>query len=152
MVFRKPVKQLARRKVVFNDKKGIYFHGMWCATLNVEEENEEELPAFNDSKEIEETAKLPAIKELQAVAKMSAVAIPLSYIIGRNHKDSNKFCVITNWWKYRMADGTYQLPTLDPKLYGARKDKFDIDKMFKKATKEASKAPRNGKQPQTGII
>ena len=49
---------------------------------------------------------------------MSAVAIPLWYIIGKDKPDSQKYCVITNWWKPRSPGGVYQLPTLDPSLYG----------------------------------
>jgi hypothetical protein len=141
VVFRKPVKQLARRKVVFNDKQGVYFNGLWCAPLTVEDEDEMELPPLNDT------------KELQGIAKISAVAIPLRYILGQGHKDSNKFCVITNWWKYRSNRGTYELPTLDSKLYGSVGAKFNIDQMFKKAAKEAAKAPRKGKEVvQRGVI
>jgi hypothetical protein len=96
------------------------------------------------------------MKELQAVAKMSAVAIPLSYILGGEHKDSKKFSVITNWWKYRMEDGSYHLPILAPKLYGASKSKFNIDKMFWKAAKEAKQGARSlrkaNKNPQYGVI
>ena len=35
VVFRKPVRQHARRKVIFNDKEGVYRHGLWCAPLEV---------------------------------------------------------------------------------------------------------------------
>ena len=84
VVFRKPVKQLARRRVVFNDTEGVNFHGMWCATLTVEEENEQDLPPLKDDS---------AMKNLQAIVKISAVAIPLWYVLGCDHVDSNKFCV-----------------------------------------------------------
>jgi hypothetical protein len=124
VVFRKPVKQLARRKVLFKDREGISFHGMWCAPISVEEE---ELPAVTD------------LKELQTIAKLSAVAIPLWYVVGKNHKNSHKYCVITNWWKYRMADSSYQLPRLDPKMYTSVQEKHNIDKLFKKATKAAGR-------------
>jgi hypothetical protein len=49
---------------------------------------------------------------------MAAVAIPLWYIIGKDKPDSKLYCVITNWWKPRSLGGRYQLPTLDPSLYG----------------------------------
>lgn len=153
VIYRKPVKQLARRKAVFNDRSGTNFHGMWCAPLEVEPENEEENPPFTDVKELHGPSKLPAMKELQSIAKMSAVAIPLSYILGGEHKDSKKFCVITNWWKYRMEDGSYHVPTLDPKLYVSSKNKFDIDKMFRKAAKEGATPPRKATDnPQYGVI
>jgi hypothetical protein len=129
---------------------------MWRASLEVEPESEEENPPFTDAKVLYGPSKLPAMKELQAVAKMSAVAIPLSYIVGGEHKDSKKFCVITNWWKYRMEDGSYHLPTLDRKLYRASKSKFHMDKMFRKAAKDAKQCARaTGKaneHPQYGVI
>ena len=66
---------------------------------------------------------------------MSAVAITLQYILDEKeekdgkpvkkktvpepHVDRLKYCVITNWWKYRMKAGKYRLPTLDPSLYDA---------------------------------
>ena len=107
-VHRKPVKQFARRRVVFDDKEGLSFHGMWCAKIKVEEEK---VPLTSD------------FTEIQGAAKLSAVALPLWYIIGKNHPDSDKFCVITNWWRYRMSDGTYKLPSLDPELYQSISDK-----------------------------
>ena len=147
VVFRKPVKQLARRRVVFNDTEGVNFHGMWCATLTVEEENEQDLPPLKDDS---------AMKNLQAIAKMSAVAIPLWYVLGPEHVDSNKFCVITNWWKNRTNDGSYELPSLDPKLYSAVKPSYDIDKLYNKAVKEATRARHHQRKGsnirQTGII
>ena len=120
---------------------------MWCATLIVEDEDEQDLPPLNDDS---------AMKDLQAIAKISAVAIPLWYVLGRDHEDSNKFCVITNWWKNRTKDGSYELPSLDPKLYSAVKPSYDIDKLYNKAVKEATRAQRQqwkgSKSRQTGII
>jgi hypothetical protein len=72
VVFRKPVKQLARCKVLFKDREGISFHGMWCAPISVEEE---ELPVVTD------------LKELQTIAKLSAVAIPLWYVVGKKSQE-----------------------------------------------------------------
>ena len=103
MVFRKPVKQFACRKVEFNDDSGVIFHGMWCASLSVEEEVVVATSSFAD---------------IQSAAKLSAVALPLWYLIGKNHPDSFKYCVITNWWKHRMSDGWYRLPSVDASLYG----------------------------------
>ena len=48
---------------------------------------------------------------------MSAVAIPLHYVMGVGHEDANKFCVITNWWKPRQRNGWYFIPSLDVAAY-----------------------------------
>ena len=103
VVFRKPVKLFARRRVAFDDGNGLSFHGLWCSPLSVEEA--ETLPATNN------------LKEIQTIAKLAAVAIPLWCIVGKDKPDSFKYCVMTNWWKYRMSDGVYRLPKLDPNLY-----------------------------------
>ena len=105
LVFRKPVKQFARRLVEFDDSNGVFCHGLWCADISVKEEIVQCTDAFAD---------------VQAAAKLAAIAIPLWYILGKQHPNSNKYCVITNWWKYRMQDGWYRLPTLDTSLYGKR--------------------------------
>jgi len=104
IIHRKPVKLFVRRKVRFDDNNGIMFHGMWCASLSIMEEDIES----------------NALSEIQSEAKMGAVAIPLRYVLGNDHVNSNKFCVVTNWWKYRTRDGRYGLPTLDACLYGAK--------------------------------
>ena len=118
VVFRKPVKMFARRRVVFGDNKGLFFHGMWYAPITVEGEDEDELPPTGH------------FAELQGIAKLSAMAIPLWYIIGKEKTHSNKYCVITNWWKYRMKDGVYGLPTLDPELYKPLANNFDWRSMM----------------------
>ena len=97
------MKQFARRRVEFDDANGVSFHGLWCANLTVEKDVFKTTDRFS---------------EVQTAAKLAAVAIPLWYVIGKDHPNSNKYCVITNWWKYRMQDGWYRLPTLDPTLYG----------------------------------
>jgi hypothetical protein len=107
VAFRKPVKMFARRKVVFNDSEGSHFHGMWYAGIDVEDEHVQDTHSLAD---------------IQSAAKMAAMAIPLWYIIGEGKEDSNKYCVITNWWKERTNTGSYALPTLDPSMYGV-----DID-------------------------
>jgi hypothetical protein len=104
IIFRQPVKQFARRKVVFNDGEGMAFHGLWWAGIQVEQEEESLPPTAN-------------FTEIQSAAKLSAIAIPLCYVIGHDKANSNKYCVITNWWKERMSDGCYRLPTLDASLY-----------------------------------
>ena len=104
-VFRKPVKQFARRKVHFNDTDGISFNGMWYSRIEVEP-----TPSIEPTKQF---------SDIQYAAKFAAVAIPLWYVIGKDKPDSYKYCVITNWWKERMSDGSYRLPTLDASLYDA---------------------------------
>jgi hypothetical protein len=57
--------------------------------------------------------------QLVRTAKMSAIAIPLEYIIGPGKPDSRKYCVITNWWKERVKGGAYKTPGLDRELWGS---------------------------------
>jgi hypothetical protein len=52
-------------------------------------------------------------ERIQNIAKMSAMAIPLRFALGKNHPDANKYCVITNWWRERNRQGIYGYPTLD---------------------------------------
>jgi hypothetical protein len=40
-----------------------------------------------------------------------------------------------------MADGSYQLPRFDPKMYTLVQEKHNIDKLFKKASKAAGRVP-----------
>ena len=105
IVYRKPVKQLARRRVRFDDANGVYFNGMWCAPIVVDKE--------------ECVEPIESSTQIQTDAKLSGVAIPLQYIYGEGHEHSKKYCVITNWWKYRTDSGSYSLPSLDPALYDA---------------------------------
>ena len=79
------------------------YHGMWYAGIELTEDH------------VGVTGSQDAIKE---EAKMSAVAIPLWYIIGEGKPDSNKYCVITNYWRVCIHNGRYVLPSLDPTLYG----------------------------------
>ena len=102
-VYRKPVKLLARQKICFDDAKGVTYHGMWCAPIDMDTENVQCTDSFST---------------IQAEAKLAAVAIPLLYVLGKEHPHASKYCVITNWWKYRMRDGRYRLPALDESLYG----------------------------------
>ena len=101
-VYRKPVKQFARRPVHFKDNDGVMFHGLWCAKIQMEEEQTPSTSSFGD---------------IQAAAQLSAVAIPLSYVVGNKSPDADKYCVITNWWKHRMPDGSYGLLSLEETLY-----------------------------------
>ena len=56
--------------------------------------------------------------------KISAIAIPLWYLVGKNHADGDKYGVITNCWKYRLADGKCALPKLDESLYQTGRKQF----------------------------
>ena len=103
LIYRKPVKLFAQKTVNFADSNGIHFHGLWCSEVTVVDSAEQPTKSFSD---------------IQSVAKLAAVAIPLWYVIGKDQPNSNKYCVITNWWKHRMQDGWYRLPTLDASLYG----------------------------------
>ena len=107
LIYRKPVKSFAQKHVSFDDDNGMYFHGMWCSEVTVRNAEAPPTKSFAD---------------IQLAAKLAAVAIPLWYLLGKNHADANKYCVITNWWKYRMKDGWYRLPTIDPSLYGGELD------------------------------
>ena len=102
-VYRKPVKQFARRPITFDDNGGVVFHGLWCAKIQIGEEQTPSTSSFGD---------------IQTAAQLSAVAIPLSYVVGNNSPDADKYCVITNWWKHRMPDGSYGLLQLQQTLYG----------------------------------
>jgi hypothetical protein len=104
IVYRKPVKRFGVRTVQFNDNSGVTFHGMWAAEIAIKDECRE----------------YAAFKEIQTVAKMAAVAIPLRYVLNTKDPKSGKYCVLTNWWKYRTRNGGYELPTLNASLYGAR--------------------------------
>jgi hypothetical protein len=53
------------------------------------------------------------LEGIQNIAKMSAMAIPLQFALGKQHPDANKYCVITNWWRERNSQGIYGHPTLD---------------------------------------
>ena len=90
-------------RIVFDDNDGVSRGGLWYASLSKANDCMQEAPRD--------------MKTLQQVAKMSTVAIPMSYGVGPNKPDSNKYCVITNWWKERNQNGHYTMPGLDPTLY-----------------------------------
>ena len=113
----------------FNDRKGGYRHSLWCAPLELGDVEEEPISDFS---------------EIQKTARLAAVAIPNSYSVGPGKHDSNKYCVLTNWWKLRQRDGSYCLPTLDPTLYGCKRTKE------KKADNSIRVVIRNGLE--TSII
>lgn len=90
-------------KIVFDDDAGESRCGLWYAPL---------------SKEVAINAAPETFKMIQELAKMSTVAIPMSYGIGcENKPESSKYCVITNWWKERQHSGRYKIPGLDASLY-----------------------------------
>lgn len=89
-------------RIVFDDDNGAKHCGMWYAPMTM----------------IEASIPPPkSISQAKKHAQMSAVAIPFHFIVGDNHADSNKYCVITNWWRERNPKGYYVLPALDPNLY-----------------------------------
>ena len=102
LVFRRR-RRLFSKRVVFADGHGKWFHNLWCAKVS--------LAGGEDQWEDTE--------EIQNVASSGVVAIPLSYTLGEGHHDARKYCLLSNWWKTRMSDGTYKHQRLDPSLYGA---------------------------------
>lgn len=106
-------------KIVFDDSQGVSMGGLWYAPL-------QKVPA---------TQPVPDMfYGIQEKAKMSTVAIPMSYGIGPGMPNSHKFCVITNWWKERQPNGRYLKPGLDPSFY-VREDNYDaILETFKDST------------------
>ena len=137
MVYRKPVKQFARTKVIFDDGNGLHFHGMWCSQIQVDLEEESYPPTNN-------------LEDVLTTAKFSAVAIPLKCAIGQNHQHSTKYYVTTNWWKERMSDGSYQLPVLDSSLYSndspnLMDESDEMQGLLEEAATRPSKKRKNGK-------
>ena len=85
-------------KIDFDDTSGVQKCGLWCAPLELREV------------EIQPPESLDRLKKS---SRMSGLAIPLHYGLGRTHEDAFKYCVLTNWWKERSSRGIYTLPTLD---------------------------------------
>jgi hypothetical protein len=83
-VFRKPVKQFAHRVLKFDDSNGLQYHGMWYSPIALCLEHVQVTNFMHD---------------VQHPEKLSVVANPLHYILGPDHIDASKYCVITNWWK-----------------------------------------------------
>ena len=105
VVSRKPVKQFTMTQLHFEDDKGVEHGGIWYAPV-----------AFSHPDKSITTSDFSVVQDK---AQMSAVAIPLWYVLGKDHPDGNKYCVLTNWWKTRSSSGWFSHPTLDPNLYGA---------------------------------
>ena len=104
-VYRKPQKSFGWKKIIFLDEAGLDFFGLWYAPIAVEDP----VDPWNEPPQ--------KVEDIKAVAKMAIVAIPLWYIVGKNKEHSNKYCVLTNWWKERQKNGQYRLPGLDFSLY-----------------------------------
>ena len=112
-VMRIPVKQFGMRKVSFDDTNGTKFYGLWYTDMEIATSNDQSLTCNK-------------FEVIQEAAKMSVVAIPLRYILGKDKPDSNKFCVIANWWKVRNSKGEYVLPTLDQDVHGVYPEEPDV--------------------------
>lgn len=97
------------KKIGFDDAEGVLVGGLWYAPINMTEATQPIPEDFN---------------AIQNLAKMSTVAIPMSFGIGQDKPDSNKYCVITNWWKERQSNGRYTKPGLDPNYY-LRRDNYE---------------------------
>jgi len=89
-----------------------------------------------------------SVQASRALSKdvLSAVAIPLWYVLGKEHPDALKYCVLTNYWKVRMSDGWHRMPKLDASLYGGEQgnpqnplDDCDLEFPFDDATKPGAK-------------
>lgn len=129
ILHRQPVKQFAHYPVSFVDTSGVTILGMWYAPVKVSVG-----PCHVASTRPE------IIGETDDAVVASAVAIPLWYVIGKeklsrkkkkNEKqerpDSRKYCVITNWWKVRFRDDTYDLPRLDSAWYSDNRQALTDD-------------------------
>jgi hypothetical protein len=110
-VYRVEKKRFGWYKIDFDDQNGVNAGGLWYAPLAKNEPLHKAPDKFGD---------------IQQLAKMSTVAIPMRYGTGKDDlPDSNKYCVITNWWKERQSNGRYTMPGLDPSLY-VRRDSYDF--------------------------
>ena len=89
-------------KINFDDSKGVQMCGLWYAPIKMVD-----VSHFPPSK----------FDGIQRIAKMSGIAIPLHYMLGKSHADANKYCVLTNWWRERNCKGNYVLPSLDFERY-----------------------------------
>ena len=103
IVLRLPGRSFGWQKVDFDDKNGVDFSGLHFADMQLGEVDKTNCPQ--------------SLEGIQSIAQMAALAIPLRYVLGDDHADAYKFCVITNWWKERVQNGTFALPTLDWSLY-----------------------------------
>jgi hypothetical protein len=102
-VFRMPGRSFGWRKVNFDDENGCYFNGLYFAPIALGPVSTADCPQ--------------SVEEIQATSQMAAIVIPLCYVLGHDHEDGYKYCVLTNFWKERTANGDYALPGLDSTLY-----------------------------------
>jgi hypothetical protein len=105
-IFKRPGKKFGWTRICFDDRGGIQWCGLWYAPFTLKTAMTR--PPKN-------------LERIQNIAKMSAMAIPLRFALGKNHPDANKYCVITNWWRERNRQGIYGYPTLDFDRYEDRK-------------------------------
>jgi hypothetical protein len=105
-IFKRPGKKFGWTRICFDDRGGIQWCGLWYAPFTLKTAMTR--PPKN-------------LERIQNIAKMSAMAIPLRFALGKNHPDANKYCVITNWWRERNRQGIYGHPTLDFDRYEDRK-------------------------------
>lgn len=118
-VLYKSKKKYGWKKIIFHDHDGVFVGGLWYAPM-------------------ERTGPTQVVPDdfegIQTLAKMSTVAIPMRYGIGAGSHDSNKYCVITNWWKERQKDGRYTKPPLDPAYYKRHDNYESILEVFEDQT------------------
>ena len=118
-------------KITFDDRQGGYHGGLWYAPIKTN-------PILRKGPGKEE--------DIGELAKMAAVAIPLSYATGKTDEPTlNKYCVLTNWWKERHKDGKYLFPGLEPSLY----NRPDNDKLIRQ---QLSITPDAGEQWGANVI
>jgi hypothetical protein len=96
LVYRAAGKQLGWKKVVFDDAIGVEVFGLWYAPITMEDAPNPPV----------------SIKAISSQSTTATMAIPLRYAVGPEHVHRNKYCVITNWWRERVGDGTYWFPNL----------------------------------------
>ena len=101
-VYKMPGKSFGWMLIQFDDGEGVHHVGTWFAALLAHE------PI---------TAPPQTAHEIQQLAKMASMAIPLRYTFDNGHPDRLKYCVITNWWRERNDKGRYMLPTIDFSYY-----------------------------------
>jgi len=97
-VYKMPGKSFGWILIQFADHEGVHHVGAWFAALLAHE------PI---------TTAPQTAHEIQQLAKMASMAIPLRYTFDNGHTDRLKHCVITNWWRERNDKGQYILPTID---------------------------------------
>ena len=59
-------------------------------------------------------------------------------------EEDHKYCVITNWWKERLSNGQYKLPSVDATLYGGVN-------IIRSATRNDDHVPPESNSEEDGI-